>query len=325
MHLRLLQAAQRPWTVNTFDHALFHVFKAAGRLAGFVDDRDHAQAARKPPTIAELEQLLADEGRRNVQIAPDGQVTAPGLTDFAPAEQVAPFIADLVTCALKLALELPSGAIDLEGAVVARMRAKGILPPADERPLPPDEGGDLEEVTKGRRQAEEIVEGQKLSTLDEARRFAVGWIEVALQYARNESYWRDRAERAEGKAAEAFREVAEGLERERVQRAELAVVATDVEGVWRWQGDGGDFPGSLSCPVVMSADRLRELVAKPPAVKDAPRRWRHVDPEQAPGAGRAKGEPAFGAYFPRTDLCVSDMGGRGTGEPNNVEWLDPAE
>lgn len=29
-----------------------------------------------------------------------------------------------------------------------------------------------------------------------------------------------------------------------------------------WQGDGQDFPNSLACPVVMSADTLRELLAK---------------------------------------------------------------
>jgi hypothetical protein len=31
---------------------------------------------------------------------------------------------------------------------------------------------------------------------------------------------------------------------------------------WHWQGDGHDFPESLTCPVVMTADQLRELLAK---------------------------------------------------------------
>lgn len=31
--------------------------------------------------------------------------------------------------------------------------------------------------------------------------------------------------------------------------------------VWHWQGDGYDFPDSLVCPVVMSAETLRELIA----------------------------------------------------------------
>ncbi len=66
--------------------------------------------------------------------------------------------------------------------------------------------------------------------------------------------------RAEERAAQAFREVAEGLERERLLRADLALVRTGTEGVWFWQG-AGDEPGSLSCPVVMSAERLRAFVA----------------------------------------------------------------
>ncbi len=30
----------------------------------------------------------------------------------------------------------------------------------------------------------------------------------------------------------------------------------------------------------------------------------------------------YGCYFPLTDLVVGDMGGRGTGEPKDVEWID---
>lgn len=64
------------------------------------------------------------------------------------------------------------------------------------------------------------------------------------------------------KVAQAFREVAAGLTRERDLRATLAVVSTGTEGVWRWQGDGHDDPDSLACPVVMSADTLRGFVAE---------------------------------------------------------------
>jgi hypothetical protein len=42
----------------------------------------------------------------------------------------------------------------------------------------------------------------------------------------------------------------------------LVLVRTPVRDVWCWQGDGGDDPPSLSCPVIMSADTLRALVAK---------------------------------------------------------------
>jgi hypothetical protein len=36
--------------------------------------------------------------------------------------------------------------------------------------------------------------------------------------------------------------------------------------LWYWQGDGADIPESLTCSVVMSADTLRELVAKAAAM-----------------------------------------------------------
>lgn len=62
------------------------------------------------------------------------------------------------------------------------------------------------------------------------------------------------------KSAQAFREVAEGLERERVLREQLAVVRTDSDGVWRWLGDGNDDPESLACPVVMSPATLRSML-----------------------------------------------------------------
>jgi len=51
---------------------------------------------------------------------------------------------------------------------------------------------------------------------------------------------------------------------EKLDEAErrLRIVNTDIEGVWFWQGDGHDDPVSLACPVVMSADTLREMVAQ---------------------------------------------------------------
>lgn len=61
--------------------------------------------------------------------------------------------------------------------------------------------------------------------------------------------------------AQAWQEVREGLAREQELHRLLAIVETDSEGVWRWQGDGYDHPAALSCPVVMSADTLRTFVA----------------------------------------------------------------
>jgi hypothetical protein len=51
-------------------------------------------------------------------------------------------------------------------------------------------------------------------------------------------------------------------EEKRALELTLSIVKTGVEGVWRWQGDGGDQPQSPSCPAVMSAERLRELLAR---------------------------------------------------------------
>jgi hypothetical protein len=41
-------------------------------------------------------------------------------------------------------------------------------------------------------------------------------------------------------------------------------------GVWVWGGDGQDHPESLTCPVLMSAEQLRELLAKIPAEAGGP-------------------------------------------------------
>jgi hypothetical protein len=44
-------------------------------------------------------------------------------------------------------------------------------------------------------------------------------------------------------------------------KRQLAIVATDWSGVWKWQGDTNDDPATLACPVVMSADKLLEVLA----------------------------------------------------------------
>lgn len=41
------------------------------------------------------------------------------------------------------------------------------------------------------------------------------------------------------------------------------------EEVWYWQGDGHDFPESIACPVVMSADTLRGMLAAATAPREA--------------------------------------------------------
>ncbi len=70
-----------------------------------------------------------------------------------------------------------------------------------------------------------------------------------------------RTEEAKRKLDDAVEQALESIERERVTRAQLRVASAGVEDVWKWAGDGEDHPESLSCPVVMSAERLRDFVA----------------------------------------------------------------
>jgi hypothetical protein len=42
-------------------------------------------------------------------------------------------------------------------------------------------------------------------------------------------------------------------------RAKLTMVATKIDNVWMWQGDGGNAADSLSCPVIMDAETAHAL------------------------------------------------------------------
>lgn len=54
---------------------------------------------------------------------------------------------------------------------------------------------------------------------------------------------------------------------------------------------------------------------------DKPRRFRmKIDSANHP-TGRGL-DYIHGCYFPATDLVVGEMGGRGTGVPSGVDWLD---
>lgn len=52
-----------------------------------------------------------------------------------------------------------------------------------------------------------------------------------------------------------------------------------------------------------------------PATRKQPRRWRSKEVHPVHGV-------VYGCYFPGTDLNVGNGGGRGTGAPQDVEWLD---
>lgn len=51
---------------------------------------------------------------------------------------------------------------------------------------------------------------------------------------------------------------------QRLRTENEAIRKATEKDVWYWQGDGSDFPASLVCPVVMTADTLRELLAQIP-------------------------------------------------------------
>lgn len=80
---------QNPCIHKDFQHALAHIMKAAGKLWTMIEAADHQTA----------------------------------VANFPKAE-VEKYLADLVICALRMANTSPSGLIDLEKAVIARMETK---------------------------------------------------------------------------------------------------------------------------------------------------------------------------------------------------------
>ncbi|MCA0314205.1 MAG: hypothetical protein LCH63_10255 [Candidatus Melainabacteria bacterium] len=99
MHIRDLQA-ELPWTVpysaayhagqqnySDMQHALIHIVKSAGILAGMIDKADHGES------VPFDEQTIRNR------------------------------VSDFVMCALRIANTCPTGAFDLEEAVIRRMEA----------------------------------------------------------------------------------------------------------------------------------------------------------------------------------------------------------
>lgn len=92
--------------VDTFEHVLGHVSKAAGKLHGLVGDSEH---------IVEI-----NHGKKIHQRC--GDAFAQAEKDNGKAASV--YIADLIICAAKLADLCPSGEIDLEAAIKDRIAEK---------------------------------------------------------------------------------------------------------------------------------------------------------------------------------------------------------
>lgn len=77
-----------------FEHALLHVMKATGKLVAMVEEADHG--GESFPTI-----------------------------------RTANYLADLVICAIRMASKHPYGEIDIESAVMARIREKADIPKSE--------------------------------------------------------------------------------------------------------------------------------------------------------------------------------------------------
>lgn len=75
-----------------FDHSLKHVMKATGKLVAIVEEADH------------------------------------GHESSFSTQKVANYLADLVICAIRMASKHPYGEIDIETAVMARIREKADIP-----------------------------------------------------------------------------------------------------------------------------------------------------------------------------------------------------
>lgn len=90
--------------VDTYEHVLGHVSKAAGRLHGLSGDADHIE-----------------HGTRSNDAT---RAWAFEQAEAANARAARAYIADLIICAAKLADLCPSGPFDLERAVADRMAEK---------------------------------------------------------------------------------------------------------------------------------------------------------------------------------------------------------
>lgn len=73
--------------------------------------------------------------------------------------------------------------------------------------------------------------------------------------------WRERAEKAERKFLEQVEAHKTTLKERDEARSSVRLAHAPCDAVWFWEGSDRDDPASLSCPVVMSAETLREFVA----------------------------------------------------------------
>jgi hypothetical protein len=125
-------------------------------------------------------------------------------------------------------------------------------------------------------------------------------------------YERAESERVETvrKREAMSRELAEALAVAEDLRARQRAIQASHESVWYWTGDG-DEPGSLSCPVVMGADTLREMLAKAERVDFLEQSIRHVqDREGALHAQVTRQSHMLDTVRKERDRALSDLAER---------------
>lgn len=88
------QFRESPSEYKDFEHAILHVTKTLGKLACLVEEADH-QGAKEHSSPA-----------------------------YFPKADVEKYLADLVICTIRMAIKNPTGAIDLEKAILARIEEK---------------------------------------------------------------------------------------------------------------------------------------------------------------------------------------------------------
>ena len=120
--------------VDTFEHVLGHVSKAAGKLHGLVGDADHIGEGARMRAGAQPEHTHFGEVYVSTcpgckapppePIEPVDRRTAFALAEKTNSKPASVYIADLAICAAVLAARCPSGEIDLKQAILDRMAEK---------------------------------------------------------------------------------------------------------------------------------------------------------------------------------------------------------
>ena len=197
---------------------------------------------QQAPELAEAESLIRVGGPHGpVRLEANERAAIADGLDVALVGRMRDVFVDITNQLDWTCLDLARAAIAHIGGEVAKLREE------------------LAEKTDARQAQMERAYRAEIESDDLRAKLAREEEKIAEQAATIERLTRERDEARVGLGME--------LDDRKKHLADLDLVRTDTEGVWRWQGDGHDDPASLSCPVVMSAERLRELLTRKTAPK----------------------------------------------------------